>query len=361
MKIKLFSERSYLAKGFLQDVILYPFWGEPLENPDSPQDASWSRAFDNYTLTGHSFFEMSSLEDADLVVLPSNCESIFDPEAQALATQLAINAKRVGKPLVGFFYGDRSHLELPIQCDLVFRNSLYRSTRKPSDFAYPAWSVDFTKKYFQGEVPIRYKRSKPTVGFCGFIGKNNPKLYAKRLIYAVRRSFGREATPPHFSGQIIRRNALSVLMKSPLINANFVFRDQMGLFSEADLAMREKIRQTFVKNMAESDYVFCCRGYGNYSFRFYETLSSGRIPVFINTDCVLPYDFDIDWKKYCVWLDEKDIPFIAEKIAEFHDKLSDQEFIDLQYECRKIWEERLSPEGFFANLHRHLSLSTAKS
>jgi hypothetical protein len=47
---------------------------------------------------------------------------------------------------------------------------------------------------------------------------------------------------------------------------------------------------------------------------------------------------------------------IAEKIAEFHDNLSPQEFVDLQYECRKIWQERISPEGFFENLYRHLPL-----
>jgi len=88
----------------------------------------------------------------------------------------------------------------------------------------------------------------------------------------------------------------------------------------------------------------------------YETLSFGRIPIFINTDCVLPYDFAIDWKKYCVWVDESELPFIADKVADFHNALAPQEFEDLQYECRRMWEEWLSPEGFFDNFYRHLEM-----
>jgi len=49
------------------------------------------------------------------------------------------------------------------------------------------------------------------------------------------------------------------------------------------------------------------------SYRLYEALCCGRIPVFIDTDCVLPYDFMIDWKKYFVWVDQSELPLIAEK------------------------------------------------
>ena len=108
--------------------------------------------------------------------------------------------------------------------------------------------------------------------------------------------------------------------------------------------------------MIDSDYVLCVRGDGNYSIRFYETLCCGRIPVFINTDCVLPYDFEIDWKDYCIWINQNELHLIDEKIAEFHEKISDKDFIDLQHECCKLWKNWLSPEGFFTNFHKHFSL-----
>ena len=100
--------------------------------------------------------------------------------------------------------------------------------------------------------------------------------------------------------------------------------------------------------MMDSDYVLCSRGFGNYSYRLYESLACGRIPVFVDTDCVLPYDFVIDWKRYCVWVDQSDLDSIPDRVAEFHDDLSPQQFEDLQLECRRLWEKWLAPEGFFA-------------
>jgi hypothetical protein len=46
--------------------------------------------------------------------------------------------------------------------------------------------------------------------------------------------------------------------------------------------------------------------------------------VFIDSDCILPYDFELDWKKYCVWIKEDEIPVIADKIMEFHEKFSEK-------------------------------------
>jgi hypothetical protein len=42
------------------------------------------------------------------------------------------------------------------------------------------------------------------------------------------------------------------------------------------------------KNLLESDYVLCPRGFANTSIRFYETLSSGATPILINSGSDLP-------------------------------------------------------------------------
>jgi hypothetical protein len=107
--------------------------------------------------------------------------------------------------------------------------------------------------------------------------------------------------------------------------------------------------------MVDSDYVLCTRGGGNFSYRFYETLSCGRIPLFVNTDCSLPFEQHIDWKKYCVWVEEEDLPHLGNIIREFHARLSPQEFQDMQLACRQLWLDWLSPQGFFANFHRYFS------
>ena len=75
------------------------------------------------------------------------------------------------------------------------------------------------------------------------------------------------------------------------------------------------VRQEYLHNMIDSDYMLVIRGAGNASFRLFETLCSGRIPVLVDTDCVLPYEEQVDWKQYCVWVDQTELPYIAEKVA----------------------------------------------
>ena len=98
--------------------------------------------------------------------------------------------------------------------------------------------------------------------------------------------------------------------------------------------------------------VLCARGAGNFSYRLYETLSCGRIPVFVDTDCVLPYDFLVDWREHCIWIDEGEIDRAGERVAEFHEGLTEKAFADLQRSCRRFWEEYIRPEGFFSKFAR---------
>jgi hypothetical protein len=45
---------------------------------------------------------------------------------------------------------------------------------------------------------------------------------------------------------------------------------------------------------------------------------------------------------------------ISEKwLGHFHSSLTPQEFIELRNACRKLWEDRMSPFGFFTHFHRH--------
>ena len=69
----------------------------------------------------------------------------------------------------------------------------------------------------------------------------------------------------------------------------------------------------------------------------------------------IPYDFLIDWRRYVVWVPESKVRQDGNILAEFHSRLSEDEFLTRQRECRRLWEEWLSPEGFFANFHRHFT------
>ncbi len=93
------------------------------------------------------------------------------------------------------------------------------------------------------------------------------------------------------------------------------------------------------------------RGGGNFSVRFYETLAVGRIPVLLNTDCLLPLDKLINWQEHCVILDESEYRSLGNKIMKFHNDLSDEEFVELQKRNRKLWEDFLTRHSFFKIIH----------
>jgi len=338
----IFSDRRFLdSPSTPHAAILTPFWGT---NPETPPDTG---RFDRYAEVGGSFLRLSSLADCDVGIFPQNWESAGE-RALELGEAFAATCSGAGKTAVVFSGADATD-PLPIAAT-VFRTSLVRSQRRPNEFALPAWSEDFLQ-YCGGEFRPRSKQPRPVIGFCG---NTLGGLPARRVGDGIRSLFGkpREA----MAGMAVehpRTEALVAVDRDRRLQANFVLREGFwaGALGNAQALM--EARGTYVQNMLESDYVLCVRGIGNFSYRLYETLSMGRIPIFVDTDCVLPLEFDIAWRDYCVWVDELEVDRIADRVLEFHESRSAPEFAEHQRACRQLWETRISPQGFFASFHRH--------
>jgi hypothetical protein len=319
--------------------MFFPFWGK---NPEDPDDPNTGR-FDRYTEIGADLFRLAPLEEAAAAVVPFDWSSAVEPELIEAANEFAARTRAAGKPVLVFFVSDADE-PVPVEDAIVLRTSMYRSQRRPREFAQPAWSEDFLERYFGGQLPLR-RRGKPVVGFCGLA----PRVQRRLLRF-------REHAHPAAD---VRARALQVLRDAKGIDANFVIRSHfLGgaiVNGRVDPAVMQRVRREYVDNMSGSDYVVCARGAGNFSYRLYETLSLGRIPVFVDTDCVLPFDFELDWREYCVWVDEGEVERAGEIVSEFHERLSDDDFVEFQRECRRLWEERIAPEGFFAHLDRYLA------
>jgi FkbM family methyltransferase len=317
-RLNIYADRKYLPRDTPHTPLLVPLWGD-IDDERNPDQSRYRR----YSLTGKDYFVQTDLSRADIALLPgdwTHCQLEGHRFAEAL--------RGSHKPAVIFFFND-SEEAIAIENSIVFRTSLRRSTRRPNEFAVPGWSVDFGERYFHAQIPIREKQSRPTVGFCGFVPLEENNL---------------------------RRRAVNALGSSGLVRTNFLLRSEFwaGALGTTREAI-QRVRQEYADNMADNDYVLCIRGAGNFSYRLYEVLSSGRIPVFVDTDCVLPYEDFIDWKKYCVWVNAYNLDSIGERTMAFHESLSPQDFLDLQQACRDLWVKWLSPEGFFANFHRHFA------
>lgn len=373
--MKIYTDKSFVPENISYAPLLYPFWGVQSVFRDGTIDG---QRFEHYLEHGARLFSLTSLNEASVAVLPFHWEQIVDyniyqtakgfsvkpdelTQAIRRAEEFAALAASESKPVVVFFCHD-SVAEVPIDNSVVFRTSILGTARRPNEYAMPFWMTDQVEAVFNGELPLREKVARPIIGFCG----HNPVKLDARTTFKHKLSnipgIARCASClgidlfVHYSFRT-RAEALEVVSRSRAVQSNFIFRHAWfnGVFEggRIDLPLLKRSRQQYVENMFGSDYVLCTRGNGNYSIRFYEALCSGRIPIFVNTDCVLPFEEWIDWKQYCVWIEENEISHIPDRVAEFHESLSSGEFKDRQRACRQLWLEWLSPYGFFKNLRRY--------
>lgn len=304
------------------------------------------------------FERVHDVASADVCVLPFMWDYYLRHDATDTALAFVAMAQQAGKLPVIWDISDFGAV-IPTENALILRSAPYGSRRKPLEYALPAPCKDYVGIYTDGKLRVRQKQSRPVVGFCGQGGGQRLKhaaWTAKSLWQHVRFSAGRADyyPPPLVPPTLLREQFLARFASSPAVETNFIVRHKYwnGVRSREEREdPANPSKQEFVHNIVDSDYVLCVRGNGNFSKRFYETLCLGRIPVFVNTDCVLPYDYTLDWRAYCVWVESSEIGSVAERVAAFHDRLSDDAFADLQLRCRQLWLDRLSLDGFYRHFH----------
>lgn len=72
---------------------------------------------------------------------------------------------------------------------------------------------------------------------------------------------------------------------------------------------------------------------------------------------MLPFEEFINWHRYVVWVEHAEVDRIGEIVCDFHSSLSPGDFEELQYECRKIWMQRLSVKGYYTHFRQYLSIT----
>lgn len=351
--VRVYADRThYVASGRAELCdILRPFWKD---HPFSEEER-----LRTYGMGSNDLVLVPSVEDADLVVLPMSWNYYLRHRQVKLAMSLIENARCHSKRILAHTTGD-SGVTLPFDDVYVLRHSGYRSRKRPREITQPVFFEDPISTWLSSSVPQpRSKADKPTVGFCGQAGKGLRSDLAKACRVLSDNAFSmcrlriddRERLPP---SSWLRRRALQVLACDPRIDCNFVIRQQYraGAHTEDD---RTRTTLEFYRNVADSDYTLCLRGGGNFSKRLYETLAMGRIPAFVDTDCNLPFDDEIDWKQYCAWVDGRDLSALPTRILEHYQGLTNDQFIELQSKCRHLWQKTLTFAGFHRRLLRRLA------
>jgi hypothetical protein len=70
---------------------------------------------------------------------------------------------------------------------------------------------------------------------------------------------------------------------------------------------------------------------------------------------VLPYHEQIDWREYTIWIDSADVHDAPRIVADAHARMSAAELRERQQACRRIWQDRLTPDGFYAHFREHFA------
>jgi len=342
-KIKIYTEKKFLPEGLQHLITLYPYWGqieEPIDDPDFGR-------FDFFTEFGKETYLLAdNAKDADVILLPAGWnKSAFKFE------EILIEIKQISseyhKPILIFFNND-SDEEINVDFSIIFRTSFYKSKQRHNEFAMPGWSIDFLKYFPNQIINYREKQEVPSVGYCGYIDYNNQITKIRQDFYKTRK-YVKDFL---LKGQInfidpkgfkIRGEAVRIIRKNKKLKNNIIIRNGFRAAGVNDLNIA---RLEYANTIINSDYSIVARGAGNFSYRLYEILSCGRIPVFINTDCVLPFDHIINWKEHCLWIEKKDLKIIDKKILEFHNNIHPEDFLRMQKNNRKLYEEWISPMAF---------------
>ncbi len=320
---------------------------------------SWAQEgemFHEWNFDQKEFNLTKKIEDSSFLLIPYPINYYFETNSMHIIknySQLCMSYNING---YGYISGDYPKYYKEFKNITYFRMGGYRSKLSEKNQGFPAALTDqFLKIYKKEKIILRKKKEIPVVGFCGLASNNlitKTKQNIKYIIDTIDNNsnpFKKNIYQPKFNSAYERFSILKQIEESEHIDTNFIFRNQY----RGGAITKDQYKKTtleYYDNIINSDYIFCLRGYGNFSVRLYETLMMGRIPIFLNTDCLLPFPKLIKWKDHVVWIEWEEKDKVADIIKAFHRKISEKDFRQRQTNNRKLWNEILKPKWILRNL-----------
>lgn len=324
----------------------------PLFSPPAPnQSLSLAPEFGAY-------FTLTSAQNADIAMLPFRWDQLCTRGLEDLAFQFIQQLNQKGVKVLVFHNCDIT-LPPPAAGVFVYQPSLLHSTMNPAETAP---TPVFFNNWPEPLPPCPFQ-STPGLGFCGYSGIG-VRDRAKQVLLRIGsvHPAGRERYQNLMltvRPRELRRSILSHFRAIRSVSTDFVERTNfMGGAAPKGQSIppiEKRVRQDFRENLARNQYGLAMRGAGNFSYRFYEILAAGRIPVFINTDCALPLENRIPWREHCVWIEGKHLEQGEQQLLEFHRRLGPEGLRKLQKKNRALYEDYLSVGGFFRHLKEDLT------
>lgn len=333
-----------ILKNYAHLPVLYPNLGFV----EKKKSLFFNEAFRYYTAPVFSIVNDPAV--ADYFLIPHEFY-FFRNDAGYLQAHVDLS-KKYQKEILIFTHSDYDQ-EIKLPNAIVFRISQYGYKKKANEILMPPYAEDLL-----GSAPLSIRHKQPeklVIGFCGWANLTNMRDkvgYYVKLSTHVAKQFltGNQQMAVRRSGIWFRKKALKVLQKSSRVRTNFLIRDS---FSGHRFTMKLDpiiARQEYISNMLNSDLALAVKGGGNNSLRFYEALSLGRVPLLLDTDCILPLADIINYKEFVLFVDFRELDKIDVIAADFYQKLSAEDWLEMQTKARAAFVNYLRIDSFFKQI-----------
>lgn len=268
-----------------------------------------------------------NVEEVMYLLVPHN---LGDLRGQAVYLDRVLGEARVAEKRAILFANQDDPSPIAYSNTIVLRPSLYRSKRLPHEIVMPGQIEDLGSVH--GHAP-HAKGERPRVGFMGKAGFDSAKA---ALRYYVRNYFLRQG--PEREGMYFRRRALGLLGRDARFDLTATARRHFSAHARTIEVPPEQARREYIESIKNCLFTLAPRGDGNYSLRFYETLSLGRIPVLIDTDMILPLEDRIAYDEFIVRVPSDQLAKLPDILFEFWQSHSEEELQIMQKKARRAFE-----------------------
>ena len=349
-KVKFYINKNLIDKNLPHNPLLYPFWGPDMTNRNPFRVA----LFNAHNYDTDYFCLVDNIKDADFILIPYRYNALRKKNYKLFETHLD-ESKKYNKPVLIDATGD---IEYKIDYKNVYalRISGYRFEKSSNDIHIPPYADDLLERFYDGDLHIREKQEVPIVGFAGW-AYLSPYQYVRSFIRGLpNRIVGlfNKNYAAKKKGVFFRMETIKILKASSLIRTNFLVRKSFSGNRKTVEKDPQELRKEFVDNFIDSDYALCIRGDANASVRLFEALSMGRIPIILDTEYIFPLENKVNYKDFSLIVDFRDLPRIDSVIRDFHDKISNEEFKEMQHRAREAYRQYFRVDSLTPHIMNYL-------
>ncbi len=108
--------------------------------------------------------------------------------------------------------------------------------------------------------------------------------------------------------------------------------------------------EDFIHKTQNSIFALAPRGYGATSFRLYETMQLGAIPVYVSDKHWLPWQDELNWNELCVILKPEQIPYMDNILKRY----SDNQLNEMRQKIKSVYDDYFTLEGVCKQILKRL-------